>query len=220
MGIEAGIIEYDQSPDGSFRVTIECDDDTSYEAEDMSIFADDDILDLKKPTKIVVSMQDTYRNKDITLRVTHRGSGSENMLSVSSSDYNWLSGVFENLEQIVKSTKPQYIWLQRFYITVLVTLGLAIAIGLLVAFSLGPSATSDDRAGAGFVTGIIFLVLGTTMVGWLANFFPPIELAIGPEHTRVESNRRKVLIAACTLFIAPLAIMVVYDVLKWVLHLY
>lgn len=225
-------LEYDNSRKeenhSSIKIEINCIDGISYESETADLIQDGDVIDNKRCSNINIEYHDYQQEKRISLNISH-GVGYGNDLMVRG-DKNWVAGTFDSLDDIIESAKPQEHWFIK-YKTVILNLG-AITFGyfiykLLDIISIGtnenPSANvmrirdflHSNIILLNIIKIIIFWLQGIFPLWWLRDWalklWPSVEFDFGPEHKKIEKNRRKRLGLFFSIIIIPLLLNVIYN---------
>lgn len=209
-----------------------CDDGSSFQSEDIDIFAEDSIIAQKRVTHVTVTY--SYYPTKARVEVALRHGGMDATITVSGRSRIWVAGTLETLAGLFESFPPQgnpYLN-HSGVINFALTMGIGSILFLLV--TLLPSAQPKEESAlkfAWFVStlrefpALHYLVKYalTWLVGWpwtsivtnrFKQLWPSIELQIGPEHLLTEKLRRKLLATAFALGVVPLSLSVLYDILK------
>jgi hypothetical protein len=201
----------------TFSVSVDCHDDSSFESGDMSLFADNSPLLIKRLEYIEISASGSKPAEWNLVAKFEREKGS---IKITSNDGVWVNGLLAKYQDLVSSFKPQNTFVKKysFLIWILTTAACAYTIGsIAVKLGLMPSPTGDlsDKI---FYT-IPDLMLGGlfayTFIIILRHLWPSVELAIGPEHTQIEKRIRSGLGLFCILVIIPMATNFIYDLIKY-----
>ncbi|MBT9507177.1 hypothetical protein [Rhodoferax sp.] len=209
-----------------------CDDGSSFQSEDIDIFAEDSVIAQKRVTHVTVTYS-FYPNK-ARVEVALRHGDMDGTITVSGRSRIWVAGTLETLAGLFKSFPPQdnpYLK-HSSVINFALTMGIGSIIFLLITLlPTTPPKEEDALKFAWFVSTLReFPVLHyvikyalTWLVGWpgrsivtdrFKQLWPSIELQIGPEHLLTEKLRRKLLGTAFVLGVVPLSLTVLYDILK------
>lgn len=199
----------------SFNISVNCSDGTSYLVEDNSIFGEDDVLALKRVKSLTIGTYGEGREKDISLSLAHstEALGSLNRLSVSGLDPYWVSGVFTRLEEIIASAKPQSMLLRKYVWLWFLLLFLSFVACIWALDDSGLVGTNTLSAIISTV-GTAYLLLGGFLILKLFFLWPSVELAFGPEHTRIEEVRRNRMSAGATYVVLPLSLSLIFEIGK------
>ncbi len=201
----------------SFKLKVECDDDTSHEGEDLALLYTD-IFDRKRITTIhmLLYCRKPAREIDLWLR---QGRFSPSSVEVGGDDPEWVRGIFFTIENIIKEVKPQS---NRFiknpvfqWVVMTVTSNLFIYMSLYF-FNLHLMTYKE-------ITTIVICWLGYAGVGYallwqLEGAWPRMEFSFGPEHRRTELRRRKWLTILSVYFASPIITAAIYDIIKAILR--
>ncbi|MDP3769959.1 MAG: hypothetical protein U1A23_04895 [Candidatus Sungbacteria bacterium] len=198
------------------ELTINCDDGTRYESSDSNLLNDGDIIDLKKCESLSISYHHSVLGRRVSVALKHGDYGSS--LMVEGEDRDWVAGMFDQLNMILDSVKPRGHWFIK-YKSVFLHMG-ALATGfIMIRFwawlnGLGmPQEVSKEikihppirhvlTASLSWVLGVLPLA---GLVSWVGKLWPSVEFDFGPEHLKVEKNRR----IRLSLFFTTLAIPVI-----------
>ena len=240
--------EYSKIMDKSYRKSIEysvkCDDNSTFESEDISLFSDDSIINKKRVISIDISfyfynIDNDFRNS-IRINLNHGNTTFGNDITVSGTDSKWVNGMIKRLEENVDSFKPQSTFFKnhKFISTSILALGLGIVYVWIIIFFI--NATSSPSANEttetlsplkelfinypiiktmilyllGLIAGIIPASL---IIEKLNSLWPSVEIQIGPEHTFIEKKRRFWLISFLLFGVLPIVVGFVVELIKYIL---
>jgi len=206
---------------------LNCEDSSSYVSDSTSLFEEGGNLDIKKALMIQINYHDYTNTRDIDIVIKEGSSNS--YFEIEGEDRNWVSGVFAELEEHLKSIKPQNQFLIKYKPIIIPILSLIIGYSissLLDCFIFNnlelPTITNQNFLS--FVTYIsnnpllrlIISILLRTFQGfisftypiynWLLELWPVIEFDFGPEHYKIIKKRRSRVIFILTMLILPITI--------------
>lgn len=220
----------------SLSFSVHCTDDTSYESESVDLLEDGGIVDIKQINSFDIYYRDYSVTRNVTLSLVPGKSEFSNICSVSGVDENWVEGVFTRLKEVLDNVTPQDNLLIRHPFFFLNCFALAIGYFLLriVAIALEffrgapTTATTNPDNLTRFLEAnpviewailvafiwIVGVLPADSICNWILSLWPSIEFDLGPEHLKLQKLRRRGLGAAITVFLAPFALAIGYDILK------
>lgn len=210
-------------------ITINCTDKTRYESDSDISLSDGDIADIKKIKSIHVEYRSFPSNRNIALNLSHGGYG--NSLRVSANDRNWVAGIFDRLNTIIGSIRPQSNFFAKYSF-------LTINVGAIV---LGYSIQSffdliwlkdfepvNDTEGliktirdflqqhevisfliVRFLNWLQGIFLMLWIYKWVAKLWPSVEFDFGPEHKKLEKMRRYRIGVVIFVFVTPILVNII-----------
>ena len=225
-------IPLDDRNKAELRFVARCDDGSSFQSEEIDIFAEDSVIAQKRVTHVTL----TYSHYPTKARVevALRHGDMHSTITVSGRNRIWVAGTLQTLNSLFSSFPPQdspYLKYSRA-IDFAIAMGIGSILYLLVALiPLSPSREDDARKVVWLSSALrefpmlhyvikyaLTWFLGMPWTSLVTNRFkqlwPSIELQIGPEHLLTEKLRRKLLAGACLLGVVPLLLAVLYDILK------
>lgn len=212
----------------SIKIEINCNDGIGYESETDDLIRDGDVIDNKRCSTINIEYHDYKQERRVSLSISH-GDDYGNSLMVSG-DSNWVAGTFDSLNDIIESVKPQEHWFVK-YKTLILHIG-AIVFGYFIyqLVDLVPINTNGESSANVMwihdflhnnkilletIYVITFWLQGISPLwllrNWVLKLWPGIEFDFGPEHKKVEKNRRKRLGLFFSIIIMPLVLNSIYD---------
>ena len=154
--------------------------------------------------------------------------------TVKGDDHNWVNGIFVQLQEIIESVKPQDNWLLRHKSVLLHTIALGVGAALyqilrFLTYQLVPPMENPSETVKAmrqfFVTYPFFMFLldwllkwglGITWAfplrEWLLCLWPSIEFDFGPEHMKVEKQRRLRAWVVLSSAVLPIVLTLLYDI--------
>jgi hypothetical protein len=210
-----------------------CDDDSSYESEDISLFSSDSPINQKKVHSIEITLHLFESDSYVKIQITHGDGIHQNSLTIRGSDSNWVNGITKRLEDTIAAFQPQSTWLDdyKYAIDLLFALSFgAIFVHLVWLFPTDPPISTPWWARIlrelfqnyplmfpifRYVLGIPVGIFPAELLRQkLLELWPSIELQIGPEHTLIEKKRREWLTGAVVLGVLPIILTFIYDLIK------
>jgi hypothetical protein len=209
-----------------------CDDGSSFQSEDIDIFAEDSVIAQKRVTHVTV----TYSHYPTKARVevALRHGDADATITVSGRSRIWVAGTLDTLAGLFESFAPQgnpYLK-HSGVINFILAMGIgSIAYLLVTLLPTAPPKEEDAQKFVWFASTLsefpalhyVVKYSLTWFAGWpwtsivtnrFKQLWPSIELQIGPEHLLTEKLRRKLLATAFVLGVVPLSLSVLYDILK------
>lgn len=221
----------------SMRLNARFEDNTAIEADSSREFLASGLLKTKRAVSMDLSLTDYENKNSIGLSLSHGDSDYGNSISVQSESENWVSALSTRLKESVDACTPQKSFLLKH--KRLLEFVVALSIGRVYLWLLDllfpllqirpienpPEWVLSIRSffvGHPFIS-ILFYYALMFANGWFPSIWllskanklwPSIEFQIGPQHTHIEKNRRKLISAIFTLGILPLLVSLIYDVIK------
>ncbi|HUW97180.1 MAG TPA: hypothetical protein VMW58_15470 [Anaerolineae bacterium] len=227
----------------SIQITAIAHDGTQYDLTPTELSADDNVLDRRsiEAIELAYSTASDYR-VDLTLRRQVFSRTDYSKARVTGPDEAWVSGVLGVIQSCAANWRQRANWLDRhpslsaallavvFAVMNMYFLFLAADLAWSVAeawfgYQLPPeskrlvAAVAPFSALAGLMgaVGLWFghLFWADRLLRWVAEAYPSVELAMGPEHQRVESKRRARLRWAVSVVVVPIALALIIELGKW-----
>lgn len=208
-----------------------CEDTVVYSSESLSLFEDNSPLRLKRVKSVRMEFYVYAIKAKILIELLHGGgTWRETNISISGCDSDWVNGCLNRLQEIFSSFPPQNTFMRRHKNSARFVLALGFGSLIFWVLMQFPHAPSTEQPPI-WLLKISELPLGTYVIKYalilLMGFFPAmyvherlvkcwpsIELQIGPEHSWIESQRRRWLSAALIMGVIPFCINVLNDVVK------
>lgn len=202
----------------SIRLSLNCSDWTRYESEIDDLIADGNIIDIKNIKSINIEFyyfKQIRHQRRICISLRH-GDSNDNELIVTGEDRTWVGGKFKEIEDLLESVAPQEHWILKYsnflFFIGFILLGIALCKILYITFSPNtPSLLSifKSRDILGRISMFAFpFFLGSIimwkLLEWIVKLWPSIEFDFGPEHEKIEKNRRLRIGTFFTIIILPL----------------
>lgn len=208
-----------------------CEDTVVYSSESLSLFEDSSPLKLKRVKSVRMEFYVYAVKAKILIELLHGGgTWRETNISISGSDSHWVNGCLNRLQEIFSSFTPQNTFTHRHKNPIRFILALGFGSLIFWIFMRMPHTPSADPPpmwflkiselpmGAYVIKYALILLMGFFPAMYiherLAKCWPSIELQIGPEHSWIESQRRKWISAALIMGMIPFCINVLNDIVK------
>lgn len=173
-----------------------------YQSESSELLEDGDIIDLKKIESISIQYYDYKLNRRIDVALRNGNYG--NNLLVRGDDRNWVAGIFDKFEVVLDAVRPRDHWFIS-YQTVIFHI-VAIIFGFAIISIMRVFITPDPNPNTirNFIYSNIFYVYILKIITfWIGGFIPSaiftdwinklwtsVEFDFGPEHKKLEKNKR------------------------------
>jgi len=225
-----------QGDNSSLTYQIACSDNTTYESETLDLFDDEGIIDIKRSTAIEMTYWNHTQDKHINISLVHGGGYSDGAI-IRGCNKDWVRGVFTDIKEKFDSIKPQANWILK-HKTLLLHL-LALGAGVVTYFviwlifyrNIEPIENPSEQVKAirlffkarpliaGLLNWFLFWVMGIgtwafPVWSWLLKLWPTVEFDFGPEHMKLEKQRRIRTILVFSIIIIPTFLAIAYDVAK------
>ncbi|MBN3039576.1 MAG: hypothetical protein JW867_00440 [Candidatus Omnitrophica bacterium] len=213
----------------SISFTAICFDDSRYESEDLSLFSKDSILNKKRVESINISYSSSALKLVIDIDLRHGNAAYDygNSIRVKGGNSVWVNGIIKKLEETVSSFTPQNTFVRKYKVWLNIIFGLSLGWFFLTIYSyilsFIPFTPKKDTAEwiillqrickkYPLVEHALMALLGfpvtinpaISFTNKLYSLWPRIEIQIGPEHTFIESRRRRYILGAFVLVALPL----------------
>lgn len=227
----------------SVSYTIDFADDTTIEADKAALLSEELFARPVRPMRVEFSCYNYKRDRRLSFSISHGERGHGNSVRVAGDDGDWVAQNFLRLKEAVETARPQFSAPRRYRSVILHPIALGIGslgqFGFDVVFSvifvhfgvfdqLKPlPEDSTLRATLASLLPILYVVgwvwrwvLGMlwgafAVRSWLLSLWPPIEFEFGPAHHYIERRRRQRLLAVSTLVVVPIAITILYDLIRY-----
>ncbi len=192
------------------NMQIRCYDSTRYESSEGEFLKEGDIFDIKK----IESIDLEYRFWDengfdrVVLDIKQGEYGCFNLL-VSSSKKEWVVTVFDKFEGIVKSLSPQKDFIKKYSIPLNLVIFIIfeyIFIKLIIYFfpkNMMSLSFFEMMFNYVLITFFLCSMISYLIVDYLKKLWPVVEFDFGPEHLKLEKQKRDYLWWLVTLIILP-----------------
>lgn len=209
-----------------------CEDGSSFQSDDISIFADDSRVWQRRVTHFSATY--SFYPSKARIEISVKNGADQALIAVSGRNRIWVAGTLESLVGIFGSFPPQ----ENFYLkhrrlmNFLVAMGIgSILMFLLSLLSVSSSEAKEpedlrwlvDAMNRFPIIQYFFKYTLTWFLGWpwtdnITRYFsllwPSIELQVGPDHLLIEKRRRKLYGGIFLLGVLPLSLSIVLDLLK------
>jgi hypothetical protein len=196
----------------SMNLQIGCFDGATYESESDDYLKDGNVIDIKRIASININCYDHKLGRRIDIALSH-GDCYGNEVTIRGEDENWVAGTLEKIENILKAVKPQQEWFIKHKNIVLhlgsILLGFSIfsILYFLIYQHIQPIQNPSGNLLAfrnflstyPFFYYLLYLALFwlqgififSNLMFWFFELWPSVEFDFGPEHEKLEKNRRK-----------------------------
>ncbi len=225
----------------SFRAYVKCFEKVSYEDDGIKIFNDDSEIYRERIKTIEITAQ-CDKSLYVKLRLNHgqvkieENYISDSDIEIGGDNFEKIHDIHARISQYIKSIPEQHNLFVKTYgiISKLFFLLGALTFGFIIDLFNNNSknytpywrtAISDIGSfiGYGFLAslfgGLLVFSLYDMFVKKSRDFWPIVELQIGPEHFRPEVKQRKYVIEFIVCFVVPLGGALFYDIMKIVFYL-
>lgn len=204
---------YQGSSEGAtLKFEYDFNDNTSIETASDKVFEEHDLLDTKKTIQVNFSFYD-YPNKDMTFKLTHGNySGNfSNEIRISSNDNVWpgyMQNLFnDKLAAVKPQTKhPKHPFALGYLSSIIPTLLLVYSICGIMEKQLNSMFSKTELTAIASIVSLIVFYIFFRLFNQLINLFPQIEFDFGPEHMKIEKNKKRRLWIQFTIFIFPICL--------------
>ena len=214
--------------------SIVCEDGSSYESESKSIFAEEDVLGIKKALIVELTYNDYELDRKIYVSFTEGNSNS--YYRIGGNDKTWVSKIFIKLDEYFQSIKPQDSTFTKCKMLFRHIVGFGIGrLLMVILLAIMNEYVEPIENPTGWLLNIrefilkyrqIFtllfywvwpwlwgLQLTSPLFSYISKLWPNIEFDFGPEHLREYKKKRQKYWLILTLFVIPSILMIVYDIL-------
>lgn len=173
-----------------------------YQSESSELLEDGDIIDLKKIESISIQYYDYKLNRRIDVALRNGNYG--NNLIVKGDDRNWVAGIFDKFEVVLDAVRPQGHWFISYQTIIFHVV--AIILGFVITSIMSIFITPDPKSNIirDFIYSNIFyvyifkiiifwiggLVPSAIFIDWINKLWTNVEFDFGPEHKKLEKNKR------------------------------
>jgi hypothetical protein len=230
----AQVLIRNQSKPDDVKFHVKCEDNATYSSNSINIFDDGGPLDQKRIEKIEMSLTNNKYGKCISINLQQGGhyfKGSfdlrlTNKIIVKGNDEDWVIATFTKLDEQIEAITVPDNWVIRFYLWILIInmVGVGILAVVLINLStlLGEHFNHVDESRQPILFWFLTILMGFSGGGYitskLVQSWPSVEFDFGPEHRRKERRRKNSVGLFFSFGVAPLVIMVIYDLIKYGLH--
>lgn len=212
----------DNDKETKISMQIRCDDDTRYESTSDEFLQEGEIFDIKKVESIDFDYcYWTGGDSDrITISIKQGICGHCNFL-VSGGNKNWVAGSFSKIESIINSLNPQKNIIDKYYTSLNIILIVFFDYIFLSIFIFLFHNHLQKITNLEFLFYIIPIItifsamLSSWPINRLLKLWPVIEFDFGPEHMKVEKQRRKKVWNLLTIVIIPLILGIITTLLTF-----
>ncbi|MCK4808019.1 MAG: hypothetical protein KAS90_00190 [Candidatus Aenigmarchaeota archaeon] len=218
-----------------FYITINTDNEETFEFENSKLEIDEKILDIKKISHISITFVDSTHNKRIDINLTEGNDKWNNNFSVEGHITAWVDSNTKKIEEILESIKPQNNFFSKYkgilFHLIAINLGflfLRILDNLLKRYNYVPTKPENQDLFNFLLESFpILQYLYLILISWVFGMFivlplwnkidnliektwPSIEFNFGPEHKNYAKNNRKTMGIICSLIIIPILLQIFF----------
>lgn len=198
----------------TIMLTIICFDGTKYESDLGDMLADGEMIDLKKVESVNIDYQDYTLSKMVSVTLSQNDYASK--FIVKGQDRNWVAGTFGSLDLIFNSVKPQSSWFNKYKIFIMNIM--AFLIGFTIYKTLDFVFFHYDKPLFPYPFILIYfwscgIFISMLLTNLIERLWPSIEFDFGPEHEKLEKNRRNKLGLFISIVIIPFIINLIYGLI-------
>ncbi len=223
-------VKQEQHSSASFMAG--CADNSSFESEDIDIFAPESFLAKKRVLSVSMTFHRYSDNSYINVELNHGNYGS-NSITVRGTDSTWVNGIAGKLSDITESFDPQGSFVRKHPLLLNGILALGYGSVFTWIVTAIPSSPPQEipewarllrelfekapilRVLFRYLIGVPVGIFPAFLTTWkLSELWPSVEIQIGPEHLFVEKRRRKRLGLVFAGGVLPLLLSVIYDIIK------
>jgi hypothetical protein len=198
--------------------SVDATDNTSFESQSNDIFKENQIIENRVIRKVNMRFYTKNNSKNIEVQLIHliNDENSENYISVSGDEPNWVNGVLSRLSQILDNTQNQSKFTVQFS-------GYFLSI-LFILANVEYFRLIFDKLGKTPYEIVAFInVLGfpiATFIGaiqlnsYIKKLWPDIELQTGPMYLQFAATKRNKMQWVMVSIILPILLTVIYDMTK------
>lgn len=207
-----------EESDHYIMYSVDATDNTSFESQSNDIFKENQIIENRVIRKVNMRFYTKDNSKSIEVQLLHliNDENSENYISVSGDEPNWVNGVLSRLSQILDNTENQSKFTAKFsgYFLFILFILANIEYYRLVLDKLGK--TPYEIVAFIYVLGFpIATLIGAIQLNtYISKLWPDIELQTGPTYLQSAVTKRNKIQWVMASIILPILLTVIYDVSK------
>lgn len=215
-----------------FNISINCENNESYEFANNNLMKDESVLDFKRILHLNFSFIDYRNNKKINISISQGNSDWNNNYIVEGDMEDWVNSTNQKLQDILASIKPQntiFMKSKKILFHILsITFGVLfvkVLVILLVKFDYKSDNTDLSNPFIFLIDKLVntfpfFKDILAILISWTVGAFllfpfwnkiekylealwPSIEFDFGPEHKRYSKNKRKAIAVIISLIVIP-----------------
>src|ERR1043165_1193167 len=194
-------------------------DNSSYESQSTSIFAENEIIDRKQISKVVMRLTLADNSKSIEVQMLQsQEKNLESYITVSGDDPTWVNGIMTRFTEVINTCEPQPQYAQWMDAAGIVLL----LIFWVVMFNIfvGFKPYSDEVAGILAILVLVGGILGVSkLTEYMKTLWPAMELQTGFGYQQIPAQKRNKVIWIMVTIVIPILLGGLYDLLKYGLGL-
>jgi hypothetical protein len=196
--------------------SVDATDNTSFESQSNEIFAENQIIENRVVRKVVMRFYTKDNSKNIEVQMMHliNDENSENFISVSGDEPNWVNGVLSRLSEIINNAESQSKFKDRFsdWLISAILILINVEYFRLVHFEK----TQYELVATLYVIGVPMLSACAAfwLHGYIGKLWPSIELQTGPEYLQLATKKRNNMKWLMATIVFPILLAIIYDVVK------
>jgi hypothetical protein len=220
--------ENQRAPDVSFIAR--CDDNSTFESEDIDIFADSSPINSKRVLSIEMDFSCYETKSFVKVELRHGSPDYNNCISVRGPDSTWVNGTLRRLQEALDSFSPQRNIVKEW--TPVLRPIFAFSLGILIVkaleFFIAPNPDPNPPHWVEVLRQNVYALLcayyaiiylfgvfpGTMLHAHVVTYWPSVEFQVGPPHTHFERKRRLWIMNALLFGVFPFVTSIVYDLVK------
>ncbi|TRX31649.1 hypothetical protein FNW52_18550 [Flavobacterium sp. ZT3R18] len=196
--------------------SVDATDNTSFESQSNEIFTENQIIESRVVRKVVMRFYTKDNSKNIEVQMVHliNDENSENFISVSGDEPNWVNGVLSRLSEIINNAENQSKFKDRFsgWIISAVFVLFNVEYFRLVHFEK----TQYELLATLYVIGVPILSASAAfgLHAYIEKLWPSVELQTGPEYLQLATKKRNNMKWLMATIFFPILLAIIYDVVK------
>jgi len=211
----------------SISYNLGCEDSVSYKSDSISLFDEGGVLDLKKTNFVQITFDDYTLSRFVDVVLIE---GSYRSHVVIKGEKDWISSIFIDFTDLIKSIKPQSQFIHKYQGLIFHIMSIAVGYSinsliwlLIINNSDFTGITITNKAIITFANFLrinpliefIFYIFSfwfggafftSPVLNWIKELWPVIEFNFGPEHQKFIMKRRKRIYFVITMVILPIII--------------
>ncbi|MBO9200222.1 MULTISPECIES: hypothetical protein [Niastella] len=199
-----------------FLYSVDAADDSSYESQTISIFEEKELIEQKVISQVNMrfNLIDNSKNIEIQLQHVNDDKNNGNYVLVSGDDPTWVNGVTTRINEIISLTEFQPKTSNLINVSVVVV-GILIMVLYFRLFHYPIQKYNDNLATIIFlVISILTLWGGSSLINYLQEMYPLVELQTGSNYLQIPREKRKTINLILVTIVVPLLLALIYDVIK------
>jgi len=215
---EISSLSPNEGSDYYIMYSVDATDNTSFESQSSDIFKENQIIENRVIRKVNMRFYTKNNSKNIEIQLIHlmNDENSENYISVSGDEPNWVNGVLSRLSQILDNTENQSKFTVQFsgYFLFVLFILANVEYFRLVFDKLGK--TPYEFVNYIYVFGFPFATFfgAIQLNSYVNKLWPDVELQTGPIHLQSATTKRNKMQWVMVSIILPILLTVIYDITK------